>query len=139
MHRPPSPPPRPPLHPRRMLGSGLVPRPSGVGPPLLGASGRLRCSLGRHLPSVAASAGRMALMSGTRTGEAADVGLVIAVKRLTAAKTRLAPVFSAATRENVVLAMLIDTITADWAVAALHFVPAVPPDQHGASDAHEDY
>ena len=45
-------------------------------------------------------------MSGTRTGDAADVGLVIAVKRLTAAKTRLAPVFSAATRESVVLAML---------------------------------
>ena len=42
----------------------------------------------------------------------ADIGLVIAVKRLTAAKTRLAPVFSAATREGVVLAMLIDTITA---------------------------
>ena len=35
-----------------------------------------------------------------------DVGLIIAVKRLTAAKTRLAPVFSAATRERVVLAML---------------------------------
>ena len=33
-------------------------------------------------------------------------GLVIAVKRLAAAKTRLAPVFSAATRESVVLAML---------------------------------
>ena len=42
----------------------------------------------------------------------ADIGLVIAVKRLAAAKTRLAPVFSAATREKVVLAMLIDTITA---------------------------
>ena len=39
-------------------------------------------------------------------------GLVVAVKRLSAAKTRLAPVFSAATRESVVLAMLIDTITA---------------------------
>ncbi len=50
-------------------------------------------------------------MSGTKPVEAADVGLVIAVKRLTAAKTRLAPVFSAATRESVVLAMLIDTIT----------------------------
>ncbi len=35
-------------------------------------------------------------MSGTRTVEAADVGLVVAVKRLSAAKTRLAPVFSAA-------------------------------------------
>ena len=34
-------------------------------------------------------------MSGTQTGAPADVGLVIAVKRLAAAKTRLAPVFSA--------------------------------------------
>ena len=39
----------------------------------------------------------------------ADVALVIAVKRLAAAKTRLAPVFSSATRESVVLAMLVDT------------------------------
>jgi Guanylyl transferase CofC like len=60
----------------------------------------------------------MAPMSGTKTTEAADVGLVIAVKRLTAAKTRLAPVFSAATRESVVLAMLIDTISAAAAVPA---------------------
>ena len=51
-------------------------------------------------------------MSGMDNSTAADVALVIAVKRLTAAKTRLAPVFSAATRENVVLAMLVDTITA---------------------------
>ncbi len=29
----------------------------------------------------------------------ADIGLVIAVKRLAAAKTRLAPIFSATTRE----------------------------------------
>ena len=42
----------------------------------------------------------------------ADVGLVIAVKRLSAAKTRLAPVFSGPAREDVVLAMLVDTITA---------------------------
>ena len=71
-------------------------------------------------------------MSGTRTGEAADVGLVIAVKRLTAAKTRLAPVFSAATRESVVLAMLIDTITAASAVSALHSVTVVTPDEVAA-------
>jgi 2-phospho-L-lactate guanylyltransferase len=42
----------------------------------------------------------------------ADVGLVIAVKRLAAAKTRLSSVFAAPQREKVVLAMLIDTITA---------------------------
>ena len=37
-----------------------------------------------------------------------DVFLVIAVKRLTAAKTRLAPAFDAATRGGVVLAMLVE-------------------------------
>jgi 2-phospho-L-lactate/phosphoenolpyruvate guanylyltransferase len=74
----------------------------------------------------------MALMSGTRIGDAADVALVIAVKRLTAAKTRLAPVFSAATRESVVLAMLVDTITAASAVPALHSVTVVTPDEVAA-------
>ncbi len=58
----------------------------------------------------------------------ADIGLVIAVKRLTAAKTRLAPVFSAATREGVVLAMLIDTITAAAAVPAVQSITVVTPD-----------
>lgn len=63
-----------------------------------------------------------------------DIGLVIAVKRLAAAKTRLAPVFSASTRENVVLAMLIDTITAASAVSAVRTVTVVTPDE-GAADA----
>jgi 2-phospho-L-lactate guanylyltransferase len=76
----------------------------------------------------------MALMSGTKTDNAADVALVIAVKRLSAAKTRLAPVFSATTRESVVLAMLIDTITAASAVRALRFVTVVTPDE-AAADA----
>ncbi len=58
----------------------------------------------------------------------ADIGLVIAVKRLAAAKTRLAPVFSAATRGNVVLAMLIDTITAASAVSAVRAITVVTPD-----------
>lgn len=71
-------------------------------------------------------------MSGAQTTEAADVGLVIAVKRLAAAKTRLAPVFSAATRESVVLAMLVDTITAATAVPALHAVTVVTPDEVAA-------
>ena len=74
-------------------------------------------------------------MSGTRTGDVADVALVIAVKRLTAAKTRLAPVFSAATRENVVLAMLVDTITAASAVPALRSVTVVTPDEVAADAA----
>lgn len=70
-------------------------------------------------------------MSGSLEG---DIGLVIAVKRLGAAKTRLAPVFSANTRENVVLAMLIDTITAASAVPAVRTVTVVTPDE-GAADA----
>lgn len=65
----------------------------------------------------------------------ADVGLVIAVKRLAAAKTRLAPVFSAATRETVVLAMLIDTITAASAVPALRAITIVTPDDTAAEAA----
>ena len=65
----------------------------------------------------------------------ADVGLVIAVKRLTAAKTRLAPMFSAGTRENVVLAMLIDTITAAMAVPVVRSVLVVTPDDDAATAA----
>jgi 2-phospho-L-lactate/phosphoenolpyruvate guanylyltransferase len=67
----------------------------------------------------------MALMGGSSE---ADVGLVIAVKRLAAAKTRLAPVFSAATREGVVLAMLIDTVTAASTVSAVQSITVVTPD-----------
>lgn len=76
-------------------------------------------------------------MSGTQTGAPADVGLVIAVKRLAAAKTRLAPVFSAATREAVVLAMMVDTIKAALAVPALLTVTVVTPDQVAAEAALE--
>jgi 2-phospho-L-lactate/phosphoenolpyruvate guanylyltransferase len=74
-------------------------------------------------------------MSGTQTGGPADVGLVIAVKRLTAAKTRLAPVFSAATRERVVLAMMVDTVRAALAVPALQTVTVVTPDDVAAGAA----
>jgi 2-phospho-L-lactate guanylyltransferase len=82
----------------------------------------------------------MAHMSGKAdTGAAksatSDIGLVIAVKRLDAAKTRLAPVFSAATRGSVVLAMLIDTINAASAVAALRTVTVVTPDDVAADAA----
>jgi 2-phospho-L-lactate guanylyltransferase len=77
----------------------------------------------------------MALMSGKADTGAADVGLVIAVKRLVAAKTRLAPVFSSATRENVVLAMLVDTVTAASAVSALQAVTVVTPDDDAAAAA----
>ena len=72
-------------------------------------------------------------MSGPPTPNA-DVALVIAVKRLTAAKTRLAPIFSAPTREAVVVAMLVDTITAAAVVAP---VTVVTPDDQAAAAARE--
>ena len=72
-------------------------------------------------------------MSGTRAdgaGEGAgDMALIIAVKRLTAAKTRLAPVFSARTRETVVLAMLVDTLTAASGVGSVGSITVVTPDE----------
>ena len=77
-------------------------------------------------------------MSGTHTGGHRDepgVGLIIAVKRLGAAKTRLAPVFAAETRERVVLAMLIDTITAASRVPALGSITVVTPDEDAAAAA----
>jgi 2-phospho-L-lactate/phosphoenolpyruvate guanylyltransferase len=81
----------------------------------------------------------MSFMSGTRTGgageRAGDVGLIIAVKRLTAAKTRLAPVFSAATREKVVLAMLIDTLSAASGVESVGSITVITPDDDAAAAA----
>ncbi|MCV7369796.1 2-phospho-L-lactate guanylyltransferase [Mycolicibacterium duvalii] len=84
----------------------------------------------------------MAIVSGTDSPTAArprshraDVGVVIAVKRLTAAKTRLAPMFSAAAREDVVLAMLVDTISAAVAVPAVRSVVVVTPDRVAAEAA----
>jgi 2-phospho-L-lactate guanylyltransferase len=80
----------------------------------------------------------MAGMSGTSTGRSApvanaatgklDVGLIIAVKRLSAAKTRLASAFATDTREGVVLAMLIDTISSASTVLAVRSVTVVTPD-----------
>ena len=61
-----------------------------------------------------------------------DIGVVIAVKRLTAAKTRLAPVFSAATRESIVLAMLVDTINAVRS-------RTMPPRVHSALTRHPSH
>jgi 2-phospho-L-lactate/phosphoenolpyruvate guanylyltransferase len=78
-------------------------------------------------------------MGGTRAdgaGEnATDVALIIAVKRLAAAKTRLAPVFSARTRENVVLAMLVDTLTAATGVASVGSITVITPDEAAAAAA----
>jgi 2-phospho-L-lactate/phosphoenolpyruvate guanylyltransferase len=76
-------------------------------------------------------------MSGTRADDAGDVALIIAVKRLTAAKTRLAPVFSARTREIVVLAMLRDTLSAAARVASLGSITVVTPDDAAAAAALE--
>ncbi|TFV60403.1 2-phospho-L-lactate guanylyltransferase [Mycobacterium sp. PS03-16] len=69
-----------------------------------------------------------------RPGTDADVAVVIAVKRLAAAKTRLAPIFSSTTRESVVLAMLVDTISAAAQVAA---VTVVTPDPVAAGAARD--
>lgn len=66
-----------------------------------------------------------------------DVGVIIAVKRLAAAKTRLAALFSADVRERVVLAMLIDTITAAHRVEAVGSITVVTPDETAAAAARE--
>jgi 2-phospho-L-lactate guanylyltransferase len=56
---------------------------------------------------------------------------------LAAAKTRLAPIFSAATREQVVLAMLVDTITAASKVTALLGITVVTADEVAADAARQ--
>lgn len=66
-----------------------------------------------------------------------DLGLIIAVKRLAVAKTRLAPAFPTRTRESVVLAMLIDTITAASAIEPLARIVVVTPDDAAAAAAVE--
>jgi 2-phospho-L-lactate guanylyltransferase len=76
-------------------------------------------------------------MNGSRAQAGGDVGLIVAVKRLAAAKTRLAPVFSAQTRENVVLAMLVDTVTAAARVQSVRHISVVTPDEAAAAAATE--
>ena len=66
-----------------------------------------------------------------------DIGLIIAVKRLSAAKTRLAALFGTDIRERVVLAMLLDTITAARAVTAIASITIVTPDPTAAAAARE--
>ena len=70
----------------------------------------------------------------TTVPRSTDVALVIAVKRLSAAKTRLAPIFPADVREAVVLAMLVDTLVAASAVAP---VTVVTPDDTAADAARQ--
>jgi 2-phospho-L-lactate/phosphoenolpyruvate guanylyltransferase len=79
--------------------------------------------------------GTAGITAGRRRAPGADIGLVIAVKRLTAAKTRLAPAFSTANREHLVLAMLVETIDAASAVTALQSVIVVTPDDTAAAAA----
>jgi len=66
-----------------------------------------------------------------------DVGLIIAVKRLAVAKTRLAPVFSAPTRERVVLAMLLDTIASAAKASSVRGITVVTPDDVAAEAARQ--
>ena len=68
---------------------------------------------------------------------APDIGLIIAVKRLSAAKTRLATLFGTDIRERVVLAMLLDTIAAARAVAEIASITIVTPDPTAAAAARE--
>lgn len=74
-------------------------------------------------------------MSRTPPGAPSDIGLIIAVKRLNVAKTRLAPAFAAGTREQVVLAMLVDTISAASQVPAVGSILVVTPDEVAAEAA----
>lgn len=68
-------------------------------------------------------------------GSATDVGLIIAVKLLPAAKTRLSSTFDAAARERLVLAMLTDTLNAARSAVAVRSVTVVTPDRTAAAVA----
>jgi 2-phospho-L-lactate guanylyltransferase len=75
-------------------------------------------------------------MSGVNSmAEESGIGLIIAVKRLSVAKTRLAPAFPAPLREAVVLAMLVDTIAAASAARGLEHITVVTPDEAAAAAA----
>lgn len=67
----------------------------------------------------------------------AGVGLIIAVKQLSAAKSRLAAALDDDARERLVLAMLVDTITAARHVPAVGSVTVVTPDAAAAHAARE--
>jgi 2-phospho-L-lactate/phosphoenolpyruvate guanylyltransferase len=74
-------------------------------------------------------------MSRSRPNADDDVGVIVAVKRLTAAKTRLAPMFSASVREDIVLGMLVDTLSAATRVPAVRMITVVTPDDVAAATA----
>lgn len=73
----------------------------------------------------------------TPVSGSSDVGVIIAVKRLAVAKTRLSQLFPGAARERVVLAMLVDTIAAARAVPDVTSVTVVTPDRDAAAAARE--
>lgn len=68
---------------------------------------------------------------------APDVGLIVAVKRLAVAKSRLSELFCAPDRERVVLAMLVDTLTAARAVTSVASITVVTPDPAAAAAARD--
>ncbi len=70
------------------------------------------------------------------SGEA-DVSVIIALKRLSAAKSRLAALFGDGPREQVVLAMLLDTIVAARGTPGVGSVMVVTPDKAAAAAARE--
>lgn len=74
-------------------------------------------------------------MSRSRPDTDGDVGVIVAVKRLADAKTRLAPMFSASVREDIVLGMLVDTLTAAMRVPAVRTITVVTPDDVAAATA----
>jgi 2-phospho-L-lactate guanylyltransferase len=71
-------------------------------------------------------------VSRIRADAEGEVGLIVAVKRLAAAKTRLAPMFSAPARENIVLGMLVDTLSAAARVSSVGLITVVTPDHTAA-------
>ena len=74
-------------------------------------------------------------MSRSRSDADGDVGVIVAVKHLAAAKTRLAPMFSAPVRGDIVLGMLVDTLTAATRVSAVRLIAVVTPDDVAAAAA----
>lgn len=77
-------------------------------------------------------------MSGSSARRGTDVGLIIAVKHLDAAKSRLSPLFAGAppgAKADLVLAMLHDTVTAALAVPAVRNITVVTPDRAAADAA----
>jgi len=74
-------------------------------------------------------------VSRSRSDADGDVGVIVAVKHLAAAKTRLAPMFSAPVRGDIVLGMLVDTLTAATRVSAVRSIAVVTPDDVAAAAA----